>query len=66
MPISGLLARLVIHLIGNPGEMQLIVNNIRFNKGKLDLKNNPLMILASLLCVSSRKILGSELFFWLR
>src|SRR5690606_16257662 len=53
MGISGLLAGLIIHFIGDPGEIHLIVNNIRFNKGKLDPKNNPSMILSSLLCVAS-------------
>jgi H+/Cl- antiporter ClcA len=52
MAICGLLAGLVIHFIGDPGEIHLIVNNIRFNKGKLDPKNNPSMILSSLFCVA--------------
>lgn len=60
MAICGLLAGLVIHFIGDPGEIQLIVNNIRFNKGKLDPKNNPSMILSSLLCVASGGSLGPE------
>jgi len=60
MAISGLLAGLIIHLIGDPGEIHLIVNNIRFNKGKLDPKNNPSMILSSLLCVASGGSLGPE------
>jgi len=60
MAVAGLLAGLVIHFIGDPGEMQLIVNNIRFNKGKLDPKNNPSMILSSLLCVASGGSLGPE------
>jgi len=60
MAISGLLAGLIIYFIGDPGEMQLIVNNIRFNKGKLDPKNNPSMILSSLICVASGGSLGPE------
>lgn len=60
MAICGLLAGLVIHFIGDPGEMHLMVNNIRFKKGKLDPKNNPSMILSSLLCVSSGGSLGPE------
>ncbi|WP_194852278.1 chloride channel protein [Nonlabens antarcticus] len=60
MAISGLLAGLVIHFIGDPGEIHLIVNNIRFNKGKLDPKNNPSMIISSLLCVGSGGSLGPE------
>lgn len=60
MASCGLLAGLVIHFIGDPGEMHLIVNNIRFNKGKLDPRNNPSMILSSLLCVGSGGSLGPE------
>lgn len=60
MAICGLLAGLVIHFFGDPGEIHLIVNNIRFNKGKLNPKNNPSMILSSLLCVASGGSLGPE------
>jgi len=60
MGLSGLLAGLIIYFIGDPGEIHLIVNNIRFNKGKLEPKNNPSMILSSLLCVSSGGSLGPE------
>jgi H+/Cl- antiporter ClcA len=60
MAICGLLAGLIIHFIGDPGEIHLIVNNIKFNKGKLDPKNNPSMILSSLLCVASGGSLGPE------
>ncbi|MDW5287716.1 chloride channel protein [Formosa sp. PL04] len=60
MSICGLMAGLIIHFIGDPGEIQLIVNNIRFNKGKLNPKNNPSMVLSSLLCVASGGSLGPE------
>nr|WP_284046864.1 chloride channel protein [Gelidibacter japonicus] len=60
MAICGLLAGLIIHFIGDPGEIHLIVNNIRFNKGRLDPKNNPSMILSSLLCIASGGSLGPE------
>ncbi|WP_366878417.1 chloride channel protein [uncultured Christiangramia sp.] len=60
MAVAGLLAGLIIHLIGDPGEIHLIVNNIRFNKGKLDPKNNLSMVLSSLLCVASGGSLGPE------
>lgn len=60
MALAGLLAGLVIHFFGDPGEIQLIVNNIRFNKGKLDPKNNPSMIVSSLLCIASGGSLGPE------
>src|SRR5690606_13247231 len=45
MALCGLAAGLVIYFFGDPGEIQLIVNNIRFNKGKLDLKINPRLFL---------------------
>ena len=57
---AGLLAGLIIHFIGDPGEIHLIVNNIRFNNGKLDPKHNPSMVLSSLLCVGSGGSLGPE------
>lgn len=60
MALAGLLAGLVIHVFGDPGEIHLIVNNIRFNRGKLDPKNNPSMVLSSLLCVASGGSLGPE------
>ncbi|WP_158977958.1 chloride channel protein [Cellulophaga sp. L1A9] len=60
MATCGLLAGLIIHFIGDPGEINLIVNNIRFNKGKLDPKNNLSMILSSVLCIASGGSLGPE------
>lgn len=60
MGIAGLLAGLIIFYIGDPGEMQLIVNNIRFKGGRLEPRNNPSMILSSLLCISSGGSLGPE------
>ncbi|WP_179375758.1 chloride channel protein [Winogradskyella wichelsiae] len=60
MATCGLIAGLIIHFIGDPGEIHLIVNNIKFNKGKLDPKNNPSMVLSSLLCISSGGSLGPE------
>ncbi|UJH90829.1 chloride channel protein [Antarcticibacterium sp. 1MA-6-2] len=60
MAIAGFAAGIIIHFFGDPGEIDLIVNNIRFNKGKLDPKNNPSMILSSLLCVASGGSLGPE------
>lgn len=60
MAVSGLLAGLIIYFIGDPGEIHLIVNNIRFKRGKLNPKNNPSMVLSSLLCVGSGGSLGPE------
>lgn len=60
MAVAGLLAGLIIHYLGDPGEMDLIVNNIRFKGGKLEPKNNPAMILSSLLCIASGGSAGPE------
>jgi H+/Cl- antiporter ClcA len=60
MALAGLFAGLIIHFIGDPGEIQLIVNNIRFKGGRLDPKNNPSMVLSSLLCIASGGSLGPE------
>jgi hypothetical protein len=47
MPLAGLFIGLVIHFLGNPGEIGLIVDNIHFRGGRLDARENPAMILAS-------------------
>lgn len=60
MALAGLLAGLVIHFFGDPGEIQLIVNNIRFKGGRLEPKNNVAMILSSLICISAGGSLGPE------
>lgn len=60
MAMCGLLAGIIIHFIGDPGEIQLIVNNINFRDGRLNPKNNPSMILSSLLCVAAGGSLGPE------
>jgi len=60
MAFSGFLAGLIIYYIGDPGEIQLIVNNIRFKGGRLDPRNNPSMILSSLFCIASGGSLGPE------
>lgn len=60
MALAGLLAGVIIYFIGDPGEIHLIVDNIRFKKGKLNPKSNPSMILSSLLCISSGGSLGPE------
>ncbi|QCR22487.1 chloride channel protein [Pontibacter sp. SGAir0037] len=60
MTAAGLLAGLIIHFLGDPGEMDLIVNNIRFKGGRLEPRNNPSMILSSLLCIASGGSAGPE------
>lgn len=60
MTLAGLIAGLIIYFIGDPGEIELIVNNIRFKGGRLDYRNNPSMILSSLVCIASGGSLGPE------
>lgn len=60
MPLSGLLIGLVIHFLGHPGEIALIVDNIHFRGGRIDARQNPSMILASLVSISAGGSLGPE------
>ncbi len=57
---AGLLAGLIIHRLGDPGEMSLLVNNIRFRGGRLEPRNNLAMVLSSLLCIASGGSAGPE------
>lgn len=60
MPLAGLVIGLVIHFLGNPGEIAVIVDNIHFRGGRLDTRKNPSMILASLLSISAGGSAGPE------
>jgi H+/Cl- antiporter ClcA len=60
MTIAGLVIGLVIHFLGNPGEMAVIVNNIHFQGGRLDTRKNPSMILASLVSIAAGGSAGPE------
>jgi H+/Cl- antiporter ClcA len=60
MPLAGLLIGLVIHFLGNPGEISLIVDNIHSREGRIDTRENPSMILSSLLSISAGGSLGPE------
>ncbi|MEH1821773.1 MAG: chloride channel protein [Nostoc sp.] len=60
MPLAGLVIGLVIHLLGNPGEIAVIVDNIHFRGGRLDSRKNPSMILASLISISAGGSAGPE------
>lgn len=60
MPLAGLFIGLVIHFLGNPGEIALIVDNIHFRGGRLDTRENPSMILASLASISAGGSAGPE------
>ncbi|HEY9642873.1 MAG TPA: chloride channel protein, partial [Coleofasciculaceae cyanobacterium] len=60
MPLAGLLIGLVIHKLGNPGEISLIVDNIHSRGGRIDTRENPSMILSSLISISAGGSLGPE------
>jgi H+/Cl- antiporter ClcA len=60
MPFAGFLIGLIIHLLGNPGEIALIIDNIHLRGGRLAMRENPSMILASLLSISSGGSAGPE------
>lgn len=60
MTVAGLAAGLVIHKLGDPGEIDLMVDNIHFKGGRLEPKNNPSMIISSLICISAGGSLGPE------
>ena len=60
MPLAGLVVGLVIHWLGNPGEIGLVIDNIHTQGGRLDTRENPSMILASLASISSGGSAGPE------
>jgi H+/Cl- antiporter ClcA len=60
MPLAGLVVGLVIHFLGNPGEIAVIVDNIHFRGGRLDARKNPSMLLASLVSISAGGSAGPE------
>ncbi|BAU63284.1 Cl- channel, voltage-gated family protein [Stanieria sp. NIES-3757] len=60
MPLAGLLIGLVIHYLGNPGEIGLIIDNIHLNGGRLPMRENPSMILSSLISIASGGSAGPE------
>ncbi|MBW4474360.1 MAG: chloride channel protein [Stenomitos rutilans HA7619-LM2] len=60
MPLAGLLVGLVIHGLGNPGEIALIVDNIHFQGGRLDASKNLSMLLSSLLSIAAGGSAGPE------
>jgi H+/Cl- antiporter ClcA len=60
MPVAGLVIGLVIHFLGNPGEIGVIVDNIHFRGGRLDARQNPSMLFASLVSISAGGSAGPE------
>lgn len=60
MPLAGFIIGLIIHLLGHPGEIGLIVDNIHSRGGRIDVRENPSMILTSLVSISAGGSLGPE------
>lgn len=60
MPLVGFSIGLVIRWLGNPGEIGLIIDNIHLNGGRLRLRENPSMILSSLLSIAGGGSAGPE------
>lgn len=60
MPLAGLCIGLTIHRLGNPGEIGLVIDNIHLNGGRLAMRENPSMILSSLISIASGGSAGPE------
>ncbi len=60
MPLAGLAIGCVIQALGNPGEIGLIIDNIHLNQGRLAMRENPSMILSSLISIASGGSAGPE------
>lgn len=57
---GGLIIGLIIHFVSEPGEMDLVVNNVRFNGGRLETRHNPSMIVTSALGIGVGSSAGPE------
>lgn len=60
MGLAGLIIGLIIHFSGDPGELEIVLNNIRFKGGKLDTRNNPSMIVTSIIGIGAGSSAGPE------
>ncbi|PJZ68928.1 chloride channel protein [Leptospira perolatii] len=60
MASAGLVVGLIIYFLGDPGEISLVIDNIRFKGGRLEPKNNPSMALSSLVSISAGGSAGPE------
>lgn len=60
MPLAGLIVGLTIHWLGNPGEIGLIIDNIHLQGGRLAMRENPSMIVSSLVSISAGGSAGPE------
>ncbi len=57
---TGLIIGLIIHFWGDPGELDIVVNNVRFKGGHLDTKNNLPMIITSAIGIGAGSNAGPE------
>jgi len=60
MPLAGLAIGLIIQVLGHPGEIALIVDNIHLRGGRIQTRENPAMIATSLVSISAGGSLGPE------
>lgn len=57
---GGFIVGLVLHFLGTPGEIAAVVNNIHMERGRIDPKQTPSMIAASLASISAGGSAGPE------
>lgn len=60
MGLAGLVIGLIIHFRGDPGELAVVLNNIRFKGGKLDTRYNTRMVTTSLIGIGAGSSAGPE------
>ncbi|MBN9349919.1 MAG: chloride channel protein [Chitinophagaceae bacterium] len=57
---AGLILGLIIYFKGDPGKLDVVLNNIRFKGGELDTKHNGSMIVTSVIGISAGSSAGPE------
>lgn len=57
---AGLIIGLIIHYKGDPGELDVVLNNIKFRGGRLDTRHNPSMVATSLIGIGAGSSAGPE------
>ncbi len=58
--IGGFVVGLVLHFMGSPGEIAAVVNNIHMERGRIDRKQTPSMVAASLASITAGGSAGPE------
>ncbi len=58
--LGGLLVGLSLRYLGRPGEIAAVVNNIHLHRGRIDIRQTPSMVVASLLSISFGGSAGPE------